>query len=55
VGLVHQVQEDQNKNQSRQLTVVFSEVAQSFSRFEIVILETEEVASTIINFMLVLF
>lgn len=49
VGIKHH-QEDQSKNLSRQLTVVFREIAQSFSSSEVVIHETEEVATTPINF-----
>lgn len=47
-------QEDQNKNQSRQDKIVFRVVAQSFRSLK-VIMETEEVDSTPINFMLELF
>lgn len=47
-------QEDQNKNQSRQDKIVFRVVVQSFRSLK-VIMETEEVDSTPINFMLELF
>lgn len=47
-------QEDQNKNQSRQDKIVVRVVAQSFRSLK-VIMETEEVDSTPINFMLELF
>lgn len=49
------VQEDQSKKQSRRYAILIRKVAQSFSDMDIIILETEEMASTPINLKLVQF
>lgn len=54
MGIKRQLQENQSKNQSRQLSVVFREISQPFSGLEVFILETEEVVQTPSIFMLVL-
>lgn len=54
VGLEHQVLQDQSKNQSRRFTVVIRKVAQFISDMDVIILETEEMASTPINLSAIL-
>lgn len=55
MGLDHQLQENQSKNQSRRFTVVGRKVAQTLSDMDDDILETEEVALSPINLKLVHF
>lgn len=54
MGVDHQLQENQSKNQSRRFSVVGRKVAKTFSDMDDDILENEEVASWPINPKLVI-